>query len=83
MKQLVSGLLRDFDPDAVDLAAPLVLGAAGVAAAARQGVPAVAVFQTDIVGFASRYRLSSASPLIGRWLRRVHNSAAVTLPRAP
>ena len=48
--------LDAFRPDVVHLAAPVVLGAAGAVAARRLGIPAVAVYQTDLAGFASRYR---------------------------
>lgn len=79
VKQRVGSLLRSFAPDVVHLAAPVVLGAAAAAAAAEQGLAAVAVFQTDVAGFASRYRLSPASPLIWEWLKRIHNSVTMTL----
>lgn len=75
----VGRVLRDFQPDVVHLAAPVVLGAAGVRAARAMGVPTVAVYQTDLAGFASRYRLGFASGQIWRWLRRVHNQADLTL----
>jgi phosphatidylinositol alpha 1,6-mannosyltransferase len=72
-------VLREFRPDVVHLAAPAILGAAGARAARRLGVPAVAVYQTDLAGFATRYRLGLASGPIWKWLRWVHNQAALTL----
>jgi phosphatidylinositol alpha 1,6-mannosyltransferase len=71
-------VLRAWAPDVVHLASPFVLGAAGAAAACRVGIPYVAVFQTDIAGFARRYGLGSAEPAIWAWLRRLHDAAART-----
>lgn len=75
----IVGVLRDFDPDVVHLAAPVVLGAAGAEAAATLDVPAVAVFQTDLAGFASRYGASSLARPIWRHLRSIHDRCALTL----
>ncbi|HVV24475.1 MAG TPA: glycosyltransferase family 1 protein [Pseudonocardiaceae bacterium] len=72
-------LLADFDPDIVHLASPISLGAAGGTAARKLGVPTVAVFQTDIAGFARRYGFRGADHVIWSWLRHVHRSADRTL----
>ncbi|WP_207401214.1 glycosyltransferase family 4 protein [Actinomadura roseirufa] len=80
----VTAVLRDFGPDVVHLASPLVLGASGLAAARRLGVPAVAVFQTDIAGFARRYGFRGTDPILWWWLRRLHSHADRTLaPSTP
>jgi phosphatidylinositol alpha 1,6-mannosyltransferase len=75
----VAAALREFAPDVVHLASPLVLGASGATAAARLGLPSVAVFQTDVAGFARRYGFRGADPVIWSWLRRVHGQATLTL----
>ncbi len=75
----VTAALRDFEPDIVHLASPLVLGISGAAAARRLGVPSVAVFQTDIAGFARRYGLRGADPVVWAWLRHIHEQADRTL----
>ncbi len=75
----LEGLLTDFGPDVVHLASPISLGAAGGTAAGRLGLPTVAVFQTDIAGFARRYGFRGADRLIWRWLRHVHRQADRTL----
>ncbi len=75
----VAATLRAFRPDVVHLASPLLLGASGVAAARRLDVPAVAVFQTDLAGFARRYGLRGTDALVWAWLRRVHERADRTL----
>ncbi|HEY5853980.1 MAG TPA: glycosyltransferase family 1 protein, partial [Aldersonia sp.] len=75
----MSQILRDFDPDVVHLASPFLLGAGGLAAALRLDVPAVAVFQTDVAGFAASYGLGVASRAAWAWTRRIHRRAARTL----
>ena len=71
--------LRAFGPDVVHLASPAVLGAQAAFAAQRLGVPVVAVYQTDLAGFASRYRLRPAENAVWSWLRRVHGMAETNL----
>ncbi|MFI7585619.1 glycosyltransferase family 4 protein [Spongisporangium articulatum] len=71
--------LRSFAPDVVHLASPFVLGARGARAAARLELPAVAVFQTDVAGFAKTYHLGALSGLAWRWVRRIHATADLTL----
>lgn len=75
----IASLLRDFRPDLVHVAAPAVLGAAGLHAARRQEIPSVAIYQTDLAGFAKRHGLGPASQQVWRWLRHVHRSADLTL----
>lgn len=75
----LTATLRDFAPDVVHLASPFLLGAGGLAAANRLGVPAVAVYQTDVAGFAESYGLGLTSRAAWRWTRRVHRGAARTL----
>ncbi len=75
----VTAALRDFGPDVIHLASPLILGNSGIAAARRLDVPAVAVFQTDLAGFARRYGLRGADPVVWAWLRRIHERADRTL----
>lgn len=75
----LTGLLRDFGPDVVHLASPTVLGWYGARAARDLDVPAVAVFQTDLVGFARRHHLRAAAPVIRAWQRHVHSMTARTL----
>jgi phosphatidylinositol alpha 1,6-mannosyltransferase len=71
--------LRDFHPDVVHLASPVIVGARGLWAARRLGVPTVAVYQTDIAGFADSYGLGFAARAAWRWTRRLHSNADRTL----
>ena len=67
-----------FRPDVVHLASPIVLGAVGLRAARRHGIPTVAVYQTDIAGFARHYGVR-AEVLVDRWVRRLHRRCSRTL----
>jgi len=71
--------LAAFRPDVVHLASPFVVGARGLAAARRLGVPAVAVYQTDVAGFAESYGLGLTARAAWRWTRRLHCGADRTL----
>ncbi|MGH3938942.1 MAG: glycosyltransferase family 4 protein [Pseudonocardiaceae bacterium] len=71
--------LRDFQPDVVHLASPAIVGAAGVWSARRLGLPMVAVFQTDLAGFADSYGLGFAARTAWRWTRVLHSVADRTL----
>jgi len=70
--------LAAFAPDVVHLASPLVVGAAGLRAARRLGVPTVAVYQTDVARFARHYGVR-ADLLLDRWVGRLHRRAHRTL----
>ena len=73
------GVLRGFDPDVVHLASPALLGYGGLHAARFLGVPTVAVFQTDIAGFAASYGIGAASRAAWAWTRYLHSRADRTL----
>ncbi|TFD29367.1 glycosyltransferase family 4 protein [Cryobacterium cryoconiti] len=75
----VHRLLADFAPDVLHAASPFLLGAQGIAAANRQGVPSVAVFQTDVAGYARRNRLGPAAQSAWRFVKWVHEGADLTL----
>lgn len=64
--------------DLVHLASPFVLGVRGMAAAARLGVPAVAVYQTDLAGYARTY-MGAGEAAAWRRIRSVHAAADRTL----
>jgi hypothetical protein len=63
----------------IHLASPFMLGAHGVTVARRLGVPAVAVYQTDMAAFLRRYGLRGTQPATWRWLAHIHHRAALTL----
>ena len=71
--------LSSFAPDLVHVASPFVLGAAGLAAAGQLGLPTVAVFQTDIPGYARRHHAGLLKRAAWRWVRQLHSQADLTL----
>lgn len=75
----VSGLLAAFRPDVLHVASPFLLGAQAIAAANRLGVPSVAIYQTDVSGYARRNRLAAASAFAWRLVRWIHEGADLTL----
>jgi phosphatidylinositol alpha 1,6-mannosyltransferase len=72
-------VLRGFDPDVVHLASPALLGYGGVRAARRLGVPSVAVYQTDVPGFAASYGIPMTARAAWAWFRHLHGLADRTL----
>ncbi|MGO1446362.1 glycosyltransferase family 4 protein [Corynebacterium casei] len=76
---VVDSELREFQPDIIHLASPFVLGAAGAFSARQLRIPAVALYQTDVAGFATTYQLSALAFGVWEWLRTIHNSCQMTL----
>ncbi|GAA2752776.1 glycosyltransferase family 1 protein [Kitasatospora cinereorecta] len=73
-------------PDIVHLASPFVLGARAARITERLGLPTVAVYQTDLAGYAQAYRMGRGlgSAIAWQRIRSVHRSAARTLaPSTP
>ena len=75
----LSAMLRDFNPDVVHLASPFVLGWQGLRAADHLGIPTVAIYQTDIPGYAERYGMPAAQPVLAQHVARIHQRATLTL----
>lgn len=75
----VQRILSRFGPDVLHAASPFLLGAQAIAAANRLGVPSVAVYQTDVAGFARRNGLGMTSGVAWRYVGWVHAGADVTL----
>ena len=81
---VVNDTLREFQPDIVHLASPFVLGAAGAFAARQLRIPSVALYQTDVAGFATKYHASALAYGVWEWLRTIHYSCQMTLaPSSP
>ena len=72
-------VLRNFDPHVVHLASPAMLGYGGLIAARHLGVPTVAVYQTDVAGFAASYGAGPIAPAVRAWTRHLHSLADRTL----
>ena len=72
-------VVQGFRPDVVHLASPFVLGWQALRAAELAGVPTVAIYQTDIPGYARRYGIPAAEPALTKHLARIHHRATLTL----
>ncbi|MEV6740000.1 glycosyltransferase family 1 protein [Streptomyces sp. NPDC051104] len=74
----VAAAITEHRADIVHLASPFILGVRGMAAAARLGIPAVAVYQTDLAGYARTY-MGAGEAAAWRRIRSVHAAADRTL----
>ncbi|KRE62167.1 glycosyltransferase [Nostocoides sp. Soil756] len=84
----VRDVLTDFAPDVVHVASPFVLGARALSLAEQLGIPAVAVYQTDMPSYLAQHGPGAvgtgAAGAAWRWIRRVHGLATLTLaPSTP
>ena len=77
--RIIGAALRDFRPDVVHVAAPVVLGLLAMRAARKQRIPTVAIYQTDLPGFAERYGFGAWSSAMWRWVVWTHEHADLTL----
>ncbi|MEZ3159822.1 glycosyltransferase [Microbacterium sp. BWT-B31] len=75
----LTAILAEFAPDVVHLASPFVLGWQGLAAADVLKLPAVAVYQTDLIAYADRYGMPRASAAVSAHVARLHRRATMTL----
>ncbi|MFC9849269.1 glycosyltransferase family 4 protein [Streptomyces sp. NPDC060223] len=74
----VAAAITEHRADIVHLASPFILGVRGMAAAARLGIPAIAVYQTDLAGYARTY-VGAGEATAWRRIRSVHAAADRTL----
>ena len=79
----VRQVLETVRPDVLHVASPFVLGARALHEADHLGIPAVAVYQTDMPSYLAQHgpgRLGTgAAEAAWRWIRRVHGLADLTL----
>ena len=71
-----------FRPDVVHVASPATLGYQALKVAEELGIPTVAIYQTDLVGFAERYgwpHLPGGVPAAAALTRAIHRRADRTL----
>ena len=71
--------LAEFQPDVLHAASPFMLGVQSIATARRLGVPSVAIYQTDVAGYAKRYGLAGFTNAAWRMVRWIHEGADLTL----
>lgn len=71
--------LASFNPDVVHLASPINVGYRGALAARELGIPGVAVYQTDVPGYASRYGIPALEAYLWQRVRWIHQAATLNL----
>jgi len=78
--RLRAEMLR-FQPDVVHIASPAALGLQAARAAEELGIPSVAIYQTDLIGFAERYGALSLGGVraMGYLTRKIHTLVDRTL----
>lgn len=77
-RRLRAVMLR-FRPDVVHIASPATLGYQAARAAEELGIPTVAIYQTDLVGFAERYDLPGGARAAAALTRKIHARVDRTL----
>lgn len=77
-RRLRAVMLR-FRPDVVHIASPATLGYQAAKTAAELGIPTVAIYQTDLVGFAERYDVPGGSRAAAALTRKIHVQVDRTL----
>ncbi|MDO9457985.1 glycosyltransferase family 1 protein [Nocardioides sp.] len=77
-RRLRRTMLR-FAPDVVHIASPATLGYQAAKVAAELGIPTVAIYQTDLVGFAERYDVPGGAAAMAALTRRIHTRVDRTL----
>lgn len=77
-RRLRAVMLR-FQPDVVHIASPATLGYQAARAARELGIPTVAVYQTDLVGFAERYGIAGGIAAMSKLTRMIHLAVDRTL----
>lgn len=75
----LSGILANFNPDVVHVASPVFLGKQAIAWGSRNGVPTVAIYQTDLAGYVERYGLATVRPAVDAYIASIHQPATVNL----
>lgn len=75
----VETILREFRPDVLHAASPFILGWHALTAAKRQGIPSVAIFQTDVAGYTRRNRLGIMRDFTWKVIKGIHAQADLTL----
>lgn len=77
-RRLRAAMVR-FRPDVVHIASPATLGYQAARSARALGIPTVAIYQTDLVGFADRYHVPGGARAMEALTRRIHLGVDRTL----
>ncbi|UYN90888.1 MAG: glycosyltransferase family 1 protein [Anaerolineales bacterium] len=68
-----------FKPDLIHLVNPTSLGIAGLRVALKNSIPVVASYQTDVSGFARRWKMGVVSEPVFQFYKFIHNRADINL----
>lgn len=68
-----------FKPDLIHLVNPTSLGIAGLRVALKHSIPVVASYQTDVSGFARRWKMGVVSEPVFQFYKFIHNRADINL----
>ncbi|KQY63836.1 glycosyl transferase [Nocardioides sp. Root140] len=71
--------MERFRPDVVHIASPATLGYQAARAADDLGIPSVAIYQTDLVGFAAQYDVPGGARAMTALTRKIHVGVGRTL----
>ena len=77
-RRLRAVMLR-FRPDVVHIASPATLGYQASKVARELDIPSVAIYQTDLVGFAERYNIPGGTKAMAALTRKIHLGVDRTL----
>lgn len=72
-------IITAFEPDVIHVAAPFAFGRQAIKVAKRLGIPSIAIYQTDISGYAARYGLAMLRPALDRLIGAIHRRATINL----
>ena len=75
----LEALLDGFNPDVIHLASPMVLGGYAARIASKLKIPTVSIYQTDMAGFASHYKMNIAGASLRKLTSAVHSATSRTL----
>jgi phosphatidylinositol alpha 1,6-mannosyltransferase len=82
-RRRLRAVMNRFRPDVVHIASPATLGYQAARVAGELGIPTVAIYQTDLVGFAQRYEqkygVSGGVRAMAALTRRIHLQVDRTL----
>ena len=71
-------IFSEFEPDVIHVAAPFALGRQALRVAKSLGIPAIAIYQTDISGYLQRYNLELLKPAFDEFVAGIHRQASIT-----
>ena len=75
----LGAIISDFAPDVLHVASPFLLGAQAIGIGRTLGIPTVAIFQTDVAGYARSNGLGAATKVAWKIIKQVHKKADLTL----